>query len=85
MLSNIEKLAQSGSKEMAERMLSELKDILDRMQTGNFAENAQAAARQPHDEGSERRHLQAAEAARRHVRGQAPAERKAASRAINSR
>jgi hypothetical protein len=41
LLSNIQKLAQSGSKEMAERMLSELKDILDRLQTGNFAENAQ--------------------------------------------
>jgi uncharacterized protein (TIGR02302 family) len=41
MLSNIENLAQSGSKEMAERMLSELKDILDRLQTGSFAENAE--------------------------------------------
>lgn len=41
LLNSIEKLAQSGSKEMAERMLSELKDILDRIQTGNFAENAQ--------------------------------------------
>ena len=40
-LENIQKLAQSGSKEMAERMLSELKDVLDRLQTGNFAENAQ--------------------------------------------
>ena len=40
-LKNIENLAQSGSKEMAERMLSELKDILDRLQTGSFAENAQ--------------------------------------------
>lgn len=40
MLSNIEKLAQSGSKEMAERMLSELKDILERMQAGNIPENA---------------------------------------------
>ena len=40
-LENIQNLAQSGSKEMAERMLSELKDILDRLQTGNFAENAQ--------------------------------------------
>jgi uncharacterized protein (TIGR02302 family) len=39
-LKNIQNLAQSGSKEMAERMLSELKDILDRLQTGNFAENA---------------------------------------------
>jgi uncharacterized protein (TIGR02302 family) len=41
LLSNIQNLAQSGSKEMAERMLSELKDILDRLQTGSFAENAQ--------------------------------------------
>jgi uncharacterized protein (TIGR02302 family) len=41
MLSNIENLAQSGSKEMAERMLSELKDILERLQTGSFAENAE--------------------------------------------
>ncbi len=40
-LKNIQNLAQSGSKEMAERMLSELKDILERLQTGNFAENAQ--------------------------------------------
>jgi uncharacterized protein (TIGR02302 family) len=40
MLSNIEKLAQSGSKEMAERMLSELKDIIERMQAGNMPENA---------------------------------------------
>jgi uncharacterized protein (TIGR02302 family) len=40
MLSNIEKLAQAGSKEMAERMLSELKDILERMQAGNIPENA---------------------------------------------
>ncbi len=40
MLSNIEKLAQSGSKEMAERMLSELKDIIERMQAGNIPENA---------------------------------------------
>ncbi len=39
-LKNIQNLAQSGSKEMAERMLSELKDILDRLQAGNFAENA---------------------------------------------
>ena len=41
MLSNIENLAQSGSKEMAERMLSELKDILERLHTGSFAENAE--------------------------------------------
>jgi uncharacterized protein (TIGR02302 family) len=41
MLKNIEDLAEAGSKEMAERMLSELNDILDRLQTGNFPENAQ--------------------------------------------
>jgi uncharacterized protein (TIGR02302 family) len=40
MLKSIEDLAESGSKEMAERMLSELNDVLDRLQTGNFAENA---------------------------------------------
>ncbi len=41
MLKNIQELAESGSKELAERMLAELKDILDRIQTGNFAENPQ--------------------------------------------
>ena len=41
LLSNIEELAKAGSKDLAQRMLSELKDILDRLQTGNFAENAQ--------------------------------------------
>jgi hypothetical protein len=41
MLANIEKLAQSGSKEMAERMLSELKDMIERMQAGNTPESAQ--------------------------------------------
>jgi uncharacterized protein (TIGR02302 family) len=40
MLANIEKLAQSGSKEMAERMLSELKDMIERMQAGNMPESA---------------------------------------------
>jgi uncharacterized protein (TIGR02302 family) len=40
MLKSIEELAKSGSKELAERMLSELKDVLERLQTGNFAENA---------------------------------------------
>ncbi len=40
MLKNIEQLASSGSKDMAERMLSELNDILDRLQTGNFPDNA---------------------------------------------
>jgi uncharacterized protein (TIGR02302 family) len=41
MLKNIQDLAEAGSKEMAERMLSELNDILDRLQTGNFPENAE--------------------------------------------
>ncbi len=51
MLSNIEDLAKSGSKDLAERMLSELKDILDRLQTGNFADNAkqQRAAKMMQD------------------------------------
>jgi uncharacterized protein (TIGR02302 family) len=40
LLNNIEKLAKSGSKDLAEKMLSELKDILDRLQTGTFADNA---------------------------------------------
>jgi uncharacterized protein (TIGR02302 family) len=41
MLKNIQDLAEAGSKDMAERMLSEMNDILDRLQTGNFPENAQ--------------------------------------------
>lgn len=41
LLNSIENLAQSGSKEMAERMLAELKDILERLQTGSFSENAE--------------------------------------------
>ena len=85
MLKNIQNLAQSGSKEMAERMLSELKDILDRLQTGNFAENAQQQRAEPHDEGFERHRLQSAETARRHVRRQAPAGRLATATARNSR
>ncbi|MHA1516974.1 MAG: TIGR02302 family protein [Alphaproteobacteria bacterium] len=46
MLKNIEDLAEAGSKQMAERMLSELNDILDRLQTGNFPENAQQQRQQ---------------------------------------
>ncbi len=41
MLKDIQDLAESGSKEMAERMLSELNDILDRLQTGKSPESAQ--------------------------------------------
>jgi uncharacterized protein (TIGR02302 family) len=40
LLDNVEKLAKSGSKDMAEQMLSELKDILDRLQTGTFSDSA---------------------------------------------
>ncbi|MEG6507861.1 TIGR02302 family protein [Methyloligella sp. 2.7D] len=40
MLDNIEKLAQAGSNEMAEQMLSELDDVLNRLQTGTFSDNA---------------------------------------------
>ena len=75
MLNNIQKLAQSGSKDMAERMLSELKDILDRLADRQFRRERAAAARRPHDEGFERHRLQSAEAARRHFRRQAPAGR----------
>ena len=40
-LSNIQQLAQSGSKDLAERMLSELNDLLQRLETGSLAESEQ--------------------------------------------
>ncbi len=40
MLKSIQDLAESGSKDMAERMLSELSDILDRLQAGTTPDNA---------------------------------------------
>jgi uncharacterized protein DUF4175 len=40
-LSNIQQLAQSGSKDLAEQMMSELKDVLDRLQAGNMGESPQ--------------------------------------------
>ena len=40
-LNNIQQLAQSGSKDLAERMLSELKDLLERIETGTMAETEQ--------------------------------------------
>jgi uncharacterized protein (TIGR02302 family) len=51
LLNNIENLAKSGSKDLAQQMLGELKDILDRLQTGNFADNAkqQRAAKMMND------------------------------------
>lgn len=41
MLKNIQDLAESGSKEMAEKMLSELNDVLERLEAGTSPENAQ--------------------------------------------
>ena len=41
MLKNIEDLAKSGSKDLAQQMLAELKDILDRIQTGQAPETAE--------------------------------------------
>jgi uncharacterized protein (TIGR02302 family) len=40
MLKSIQDLAEAGSKEMAERMLSELNDILERLESGTTPENA---------------------------------------------
>ena len=40
MLKGIQDLAEAGSKEMAERMLAELNDLLERLQTGTTPENA---------------------------------------------
>jgi uncharacterized protein (TIGR02302 family) len=40
-LNNIKELAQSGSKDLAERMLSELNDLLQRIETGSLTENEQ--------------------------------------------
>ena len=41
MLKQIEKLARSGSKEAAQQLLSELRDMLDRLQAGRMARNGQ--------------------------------------------
>lgn len=41
LLKKIQDLSEAGSKEMAERMLAELNDILERLQTGNLPENAE--------------------------------------------
>jgi uncharacterized protein (TIGR02302 family) len=40
LLKQIENLAKAGSKDLAQQMLSELKDVLERLQTGSFADNA---------------------------------------------
>lgn len=40
-VNNIQQLAQAGSKDLAEQMLSELKDLLERLETGSTAETEQ--------------------------------------------
>ena len=45
LLDNIEKLAKSGSKDMAEQMLSELKDILEHLADRHLLRQREAAAR----------------------------------------
>jgi len=42
MLRNLEKMARSGNREMAEQMLNELRDLLDRLQSGRMADGQQS-------------------------------------------
>lgn len=42
MLKKIEDLAKTGSRDMAQRMLSELRDMLERLQMGSFTRNSQS-------------------------------------------
>jgi uncharacterized protein (TIGR02302 family) len=42
MLRNLENMARSGNREMAEQMLSELRDLLDRLQSGRMADQGQS-------------------------------------------
>lgn len=42
MLRNLENMARSGNREMAQQMLSELRDLLDRLQSGRMAGNQQS-------------------------------------------
>jgi uncharacterized protein (TIGR02302 family) len=41
MLRNLENMARSGNREMAEQMLSQLRDLLDRLQSGRMADQGQ--------------------------------------------
>jgi uncharacterized protein (TIGR02302 family) len=51
LLKQIENLAKAGSKDLAQQMLNELKDVLERLQTGSFPDNAkqQRAAKMMRD------------------------------------
>ncbi|MBX9588890.1 MAG: TIGR02302 family protein [Hyphomonadaceae bacterium] len=42
MLRNLENMARSGNREMAEQMLSQLRDLLDRLQSGRMADQGQS-------------------------------------------
>ena len=42
MLRNLENMARSGNRDMAEQMLSELRDLLDRLQSGRMADQGQS-------------------------------------------
>jgi hypothetical protein len=42
MLRDLEKMARSGNRDMAEQMLNELRDLLDRLQSGRMAEGQQS-------------------------------------------
>jgi uncharacterized protein (TIGR02302 family) len=42
MLRNLENMARSGNREMAQQMLSELRDLLDRLQSGRMADPGQS-------------------------------------------
>ena len=42
MLRNLEAMARSGNRDMAQQMLSELRDLLDRLQSGRMADQEQS-------------------------------------------
>ena len=42
MLRNLENMARSGNRDMAQQMLSELRDLLDRLQSGRMADQQQS-------------------------------------------
>src|SRR5262249_61256944 len=42
MLKNLENMARSGNRDMAQQMLSQLRDLLDRLQSGRMADQGQS-------------------------------------------
>ena len=42
LLRNLERMARSGNRDMAEQMLNELRDLLDRLQSGRMADQQQS-------------------------------------------